>query len=136
MLFEALAGQRRQGRTVTAGKILYGKRPSLVPLYDSYIRQRYGVTNNNVWEIYWCFLQDARIRRQLGGAEVVRDGGKRAVTYSDRRHPRLDVLTWRLPLVNSTCPPGIGTRAISNHSPLQFPPPGGSRGSRRLSEDK
>jgi hypothetical protein len=66
VLYDALAGQpTRQGRTVTAGKLIYGKRPRLLPLYDTEIRLSYRVSNDNVWEAYWCFLQDQQIRRSL-----------------------------------------------------------------------
>jgi hypothetical protein len=68
VLYWALEGQRRQGRTVTAGKILYGKRPKLLPLYDSYVRTRFGITYTNIWEAYWCILQDKEVRR--GVAEL------------------------------------------------------------------
>lgn len=55
----------RDGTIVTAGKLLHGKRPKLIPIYDSRIRSALGVSNRNLWEAFWCVMRDAEVRKAL-----------------------------------------------------------------------
>jgi hypothetical protein len=56
---------RRAGVGVTAGKLLHGKRPRLIPIYDSRIRKALKLRHKNAWEVMWCALRDNEIRNRL-----------------------------------------------------------------------
>jgi len=56
---------KRFGRGVTAGKLLHGKRPRLVPIYDSRVRSALGPRRREFWVAIWCVMQQADIRVAL-----------------------------------------------------------------------
>ena len=59
-------GAGRAGRWVTAGKLLHGKRPRLIPIYDDQaVRPALHVTQRTVWEAFWCTLRHSDVRDEL-----------------------------------------------------------------------
>jgi hypothetical protein len=59
-------GAGRAGRWVTAGKLLHGKRPRLIPIYDDKaVKPTLHVTQRTVWEAFWCTFRHADVRDQL-----------------------------------------------------------------------
>jgi Family of unknown function (DUF6308) len=54
------------GKYVTASKLLHGKRPRLIPIYDrSGVGEALDVSHGDIWEAMWCALRDPEIRRSL-----------------------------------------------------------------------
>jgi hypothetical protein len=54
------------GKYVTASKLLHGKRPRLIPVYDrGGIGKALDVSHRDIWEAMWCALRDRGIRRSL-----------------------------------------------------------------------
>jgi len=54
------------GKYVTASKLLHGKRPRLIPIYDrGGIGEALDVSHRDIWEAMWCVLRDRRIRQSL-----------------------------------------------------------------------
>ncbi len=79
----------RKGYTVTAGKILFGKRPSLLPLYDSITSRTLHFSYATVWEKYWFALQDEDLRVKLERLRV------QTPDSTDRSLVRIiDILGW------------------------------------------
>lgn len=59
-------GARSAGKYVTASKLLHGKRPRLIPIYDrGGIGKALDVSHRDIWEAMWCVLRDPGIRRSL-----------------------------------------------------------------------
>lgn len=59
-------GARFAGKYVTASKLLHGKRPRLIPIYDQAgIGEALDVSHRDIWEAMWCGLRDPGIRRSL-----------------------------------------------------------------------
>lgn len=54
------------GKYVTASKLLHGKRPRLIPIYDrGGIGEALDVSHRDIWEAMWCALRDGGIRQYL-----------------------------------------------------------------------
>jgi len=54
------------GKYVTASKLLHGKRPRLIPIYDrGGIGEALDVSHRDIWKAMWCVLRDRRIRQSL-----------------------------------------------------------------------
>lgn len=54
------------GKHVTASKLLHGKRPRLIPIYDrSGIGEALDVSHRDIWEATWCALRDREVRQSL-----------------------------------------------------------------------
>lgn len=54
------------GKYVTASKLLHGKRPRIIPIYDrSGVGQALDVSHRDIWEAMWCALRDPEIRQSL-----------------------------------------------------------------------
>ena len=54
------------GMYVTASKLLHGKRPRLIPIYDrAGIGKALDVSHRDIWEAMWCALRDPGIRKSL-----------------------------------------------------------------------
>ena len=54
------------GKYVTASKLLHGKRPRLIPIYDrGGIGEALDVSHRDIWEAMWCVLRDTEIRQSL-----------------------------------------------------------------------
>ena len=54
------------GKYVTASKLLHGKRPRLIPVYDrGGIGEALDVSHRDIWEAMWCALRDPEIRQSL-----------------------------------------------------------------------
>ncbi len=54
------------GKYVTASKLLHGKRPRLIPIYDrGGIGKALDVSHRDIWEAMWCALRDPEIRQSL-----------------------------------------------------------------------
>lgn len=54
------------GKYVTASKLLHGKRPRLIPIYDrSGVGEALDVSHRDIWEIMWCALRDPEIHQSL-----------------------------------------------------------------------
>jgi hypothetical protein len=71
LLFEKQQGARHAGRGVTAGKLLHGKRPRLIPIYDrARIGKTLGVRQADIWEAMWCALRDPAIRQRLREIQI------------------------------------------------------------------
>jgi hypothetical protein len=69
-LWEIISDQqdraRSAGKYVTASKLLHGKRPRLIPIYDrGGIGEALDVSHRDIWEAMWCVLRDPGIRRSL-----------------------------------------------------------------------
>jgi Family of unknown function (DUF6308) len=63
------------GRYVTASKLLHGKRPRLIPIYDrGGIGKALDVSHRDIWEVMWCALRDAEIRQSLVELQADVDG--------------------------------------------------------------
>ena len=66
MLFDLQKGARSSGRGVTAGKLLHGKRPRLIPIFDrKKISVVLAIDQRHCWEAFWCIMRDSRIRTRL-----------------------------------------------------------------------
>lgn len=51
---------------MTASKLLHGKRPRLIPIYDrSSVGEALDVSHRDIWEIMWCALRDPEIHQSL-----------------------------------------------------------------------
>lgn len=59
------AGSGHAGRGVTAGKLLHGKRPRLIPIFDSRARKKLQVRSQHFWEAMYCVLNDPGVRDGL-----------------------------------------------------------------------
>jgi hypothetical protein len=71
-LWKLIEGLQKEGRAghagtgVTAGKLLHGKRPRLIPIYDDKaVKPTLHVTDVNVWEAFWCILRSEDVRKRL-----------------------------------------------------------------------
>jgi hypothetical protein len=54
------------GKYVTASKLLHGKRPRLIPIYDrSGVGEALDVSHRDIWEAMWCALRNPEIRQSL-----------------------------------------------------------------------
>ena len=54
------------GKYVTSSKLLHGKRPRLIPIYDrSGVGAALDVSHRDIWEAMWCALRDLEIRQSL-----------------------------------------------------------------------
>src|ERR1022692_2289493 len=66
LLFDKQEGARSAGRGVTAGKLLHGKRPRLIPVFD---RQAIGhvlkIRHEDAWEVMSCALRQPDILQRL-----------------------------------------------------------------------
>jgi hypothetical protein len=51
----------RRGIQVTASKLIAAKRPSLVPMTDTYVRSALNLTWGNAWYRYWQALRDEEV---------------------------------------------------------------------------
>jgi hypothetical protein len=71
LLFDLQKGARNSGRGVTAGKLLHGKRPRLILIFDRRIGQALAVSQRNNWEAYWCVTREPQIRSSLRTTEAV-----------------------------------------------------------------
>jgi Family of unknown function (DUF6308) len=59
------------GKYVTASKLLHGKRPRLIPIYDrGGIGEALDVSHRDIWEAMWCVLRDPGIRSSLQDAQA------------------------------------------------------------------
>jgi hypothetical protein len=97
ILYHLQEGARHAGRGVTAGKLLHGKRPRLIPIFDrARVAQTIGVAHLHFWEAIWCALRDSGIRDGLRAvqAEVTEASGLSLLRV-------LDIIIWM-----STEPPG------------------------------
>ena len=66
LLFDKLEGAGHSGRGVTAGKLLHGKRPRLIPIFDrERIGTLLGVTQADIWEAMWCAMRTTQIRSRV-----------------------------------------------------------------------
>jgi Family of unknown function (DUF6308) len=66
LLFDLQQGARSSGRGVTAGKLLHGKRPRLVPIFDrARIHRALGIDHRHFWEATWCALRNPEVRSGL-----------------------------------------------------------------------
>jgi hypothetical protein len=83
-------GARFAGKYVTASKLLHGKRPRLIPIYDrGGIGEALDVRHKDIWEAMWCALRDLRIRQSLLDLQVA---VKEAASLSLLRV--LDIVLW------------------------------------------
>jgi len=81
---------RRAGTGVTAGKLLHGKRPRLIPIFDrEVVEPELHVTDRNVWEAFWCTLRNVDIRERLN---EIRESVPEAAHLSTLRV--LDIIVW------------------------------------------
>lgn len=71
-LWKLIEGLQKEGRAghagtgVTAGKLLHGKRPRLIPIYDDKaVKPTLHVTDVNVWGAFWCILRNEDVRTRL-----------------------------------------------------------------------
>jgi hypothetical protein len=81
---------RHSGTGVTAGKLLHGKRPRLVPIYDDKaVRRALHVTERNVWEAFWCILRNDDVRDRL---DEIQKSVPAAADLSTLRV--LDIIVW------------------------------------------
>jgi hypothetical protein len=83
-------GAGRSGRWVTAGKLLHGKRPRLIPIYDDKaVKPTLHVTQRTVWEAFWCTFRHSDVREQLAEiqAAVPKAEGLSLLRV-------LDIITW------------------------------------------
>lgn len=93
-LWELIAHQQDgagfAGKYVTASKLLHGKRPRLIPIYDrGGIGEALDVSHRDIWEAMWCALRDAGIRQTL---QDLRAGVHEAAELSLLRV--LDIVLW------------------------------------------
>lgn len=88
----------RMGRQVTASKLLAGKRPNLIPITDSFVREELGMSWSTSWSCYWQIMRDPRIPPLCAGvrAALVANGpypqGVNPAALSDIRI--LDLAVW------------------------------------------
>lgn len=69
-LWKILSEKQQESKSAwkggTAGKLLHGKRPRLIPIYDqSKIGRKLGVSRSGIWEAMWCALRDPEVRQSL-----------------------------------------------------------------------
>jgi Family of unknown function (DUF6308) len=83
-------GARSAGRGVTAGKLLHGKRPRLIPIFDrKRISKAMAIDHRHFWEAIWCAVRDPETRARLRGIQASVD---QATHLSLLRV--LDIVTW------------------------------------------
>jgi len=86
-----LEGNRRAGRGVAAGKLLAGKRPRLLPIFDvETVASELHVTEANVWEAFWCTFRHPDVRDHL---EVIKSQVPQAESLTLLRV--LDIVVWK-----------------------------------------
>jgi hypothetical protein len=56
----------RQGIYVVSSKLIAGKRPQLVPMTDSFVRNELCLTWSNCWYRYWQIMRDPIVDEHLG----------------------------------------------------------------------
>lgn len=88
----------RDGRQVTASKLIHGKRPNLVPITDSFVRTELGMTWATSWTCSYEIMKDAQVSKlcaELRAALVAHGpfpAGVNPDALSDVRI--LDLATW------------------------------------------
>lgn len=90
ILYDKQDGARHAGRGVTAGKLLHGKRPRLIPIFDQErVAPAIGAPHSHFWEAIWCGLCDPAIRQRLRDvqAEVSESSGLSLLRV-------LDIIVW------------------------------------------
>jgi Family of unknown function (DUF6308) len=98
LLYNMQQGARSAGRGVTAGKLLHGKRPRLIPIFDrKRISKALAIDHRHFWEAIWCAMRDPETRARLRG---IRAGVDQAAHLSILRV--LDIVTW---MSQEKCPP-------------------------------
>lgn len=65
LIYELQSGARRAGRVVTAGKLMHGKRPHLIPIFDHRVKAALGVPSEHFWEAIWQVMRDPVVREAL-----------------------------------------------------------------------
>lgn len=86
-----LKGNGHAGRGVAAGKLLAGKRPRLIPIYDHQtVRPELKVTPVNVWEALWCTFRHPDVREHL---EAIKAQVPQAESLTLLRV--LDIVVWK-----------------------------------------
>ena len=99
LLYEKQAGARSAGRAVTAGKLLYVKRPRLIPIFDrGRVAKVLNPPRSQFWEVMWYALRDPGIRQKLQDLQsrVSESSGLSLLRV-------LDIIVWM-----SVEPPGTG----------------------------
>ena len=84
---------------VTAGKLLAAKRPQMIPVVDTVVREALRAPEDRFWESMWRAMQRDELRREL---EAIREEACReeasGKTRLPRRHPSLlrtlDIVVW------------------------------------------
>ena len=90
LLFDLQKGARSSGRGVTAGKLLHGKRPRLIPIFDQKrISPALAIDQRHCWEAFWCIMREPEIRYRL---DNIQSGTDRAAGLSLLRI--LDIVVW------------------------------------------
>lgn len=81
---------RWSGRAVTAGKLVHGKRPRLIPIFDSEVQAALRPPRGQFWRTMWCVMRDEPVREALTAIQ-------RAVpAASDLSLLRvMDIVAWR-----------------------------------------
>jgi hypothetical protein len=75
---------------VGASKLLAAKRPLLVPLEDSYVRQALDSSRRDIWQVIYHLLRDPQIREDL-----TRIRRQAPAASHIPLHRILDVIAWR-----------------------------------------
>lgn len=79
------------GKYVTASKLLHGKRPRLIPIYDrGGVGDALDVSHRDIWEAMWCALRDQGVHRPLLDVQAAVD---EAASLSLLRV--LEIVLWR-----------------------------------------
>lgn len=64
-IFQLQAGARRAGRDVTTGKMMHGKRPRLIPIFNHRVKAALGIPGDHFWEAIWHVMRDPAVRDVL-----------------------------------------------------------------------
>lgn len=106
-LWKILSEKQQASRTAwkggVAGKLLHGKRPRLIPIYDQdRVGRKLGVSQSDIWEAMWCALRDPEVRRSL---QDIQAGVDQAAHLSLLRV--LNIVIWMsaLPVASDTWTP-------------------------------
>lgn len=75
---------------VGASKLLAAKRPQLIPLEDSYVRNVLGNRRRDIWQAIYCIVRDPQVRVGLTHVHQQVDAAQHITL-----HRVLDVIAWR-----------------------------------------
>lgn len=89
LIYDLQAGAGHAGRGVTAGKLMHGKRPRLIPIFDRRVATALEIPRGHFWEAMWCVMRDPDVCNAL---RQVQEQVSEAAELSLLRV--LDIIAW------------------------------------------